>query len=237
MINLRESITLPHGLKNFTNLELYFIISKIFGLGGFGENLIEKERLFLCMSEAHTLRFIFISTLPIICETQTAPETSVCFGEFEEGFGDIEIYESFVPYSLLSAEQFDLSKINFTDLLKETRVVSVNPVELIEFLLNIVNFTDIKSRQINPLFEVSEEDELPVHFKYQFQIEAKNSYYTKGKKDLSGTYYLVVEPIEPFTENDVRGVNIYDYMFNETGQAQINTTAISPTKMKNLEAF
>lgn len=233
MIDLRTSLKLPHGLASFNNRELYYIISKLFDLGGFGENFIEKERLYIGFRKDSHLRFLFLSTLPIISETQPQPSTNIYFGEFSESFEEIEIYGGPVPYFIFSADQNYLGDgFNISELLKDSERVVVNPIALVEGLLSIISNTDIMDRESSDIFEITENDKVPTNWKNYLQLFAKYQPEVNGYRNFSDYYYLVAEPIGSFTSLDIPGIIIHNYIRNKDDQYSFSSGPLTIEKMK-----
>jgi hypothetical protein len=235
MLDIRSALKLPEGLASFNNVELYYIISKLFGLGGFGEHFIEKERLYICFEKQCCLQFLFITTIPIISESQTDPETTIYYGEFDEDFEEIEIYGGTVPFSLFRGDKGNIGNgYKISELLNTSARQFVRPRYLVEGLLGIVTNTDIRTREANNTFLLSRESQVPGTFKLDLSLFAP----LENRKEFSGTYFLVAEPIEPFeSDADIRGTLVHEYIVNEDQENDIELTShpISDKQMKMIE--
>lgn len=233
MSDLRTTLKLPHGLASFKNVELYYIISKLFGLGGFGESFIEKERLYIGFRKDSHLRFLFLSTLPIISETQTQPSTNIYFGEFSEDFEEIEIYGGPVLYDIFSAERNYLGDgFNISEALKDSERVVVNPIELVEGLLSIISNTNIMDRKSSDIFEITDTDKVPANWKTYLNLFAKYQPEGNDNRDFSDYYYLVAEPIGSFTSLDIPGTIIHNYTRNKNDDYSFSSGPLTSERMK-----
>lgn len=238
MTELRSMLKLPEGLASFNNVELYYIISKLFGLGGFGEHFIEKERLYLCFEQEYQLSFLFISTLPIISETQNEPQTSIYYGHFDEEFEDIKIVGGIVPFELFSGDRSDIgdgSKIS--ELLCKSARHFVKPVELVEGLLGIVTAPDFGTREPNNTFLLSKDSKMPDWSKVDLALFANNQV-DNVTCDFSGSYFLVAEPIESFESNtDNRGTIVHEYLVGDDPDDNVivKSHPVSDQEMKRIE--
>jgi hypothetical protein len=236
IIDIRSCLRLKHGLASFNNLELYFLISKILGLGGFGDHFIQKERLYLAFSKEYYLRFLFIYTLPIVSKQQKEPETTVYYGHIDEDFEDIEIYGGVVPFEKFSADRRYLGDgLEISDLLSDTSRIIIKPVDLVEGLLGIILNTDIKNREPNPMFSLTRESQVPKFWRSELCLFANFRTQKISYSDFCDCYYLVAEPIAPFdVEFEIRGSLWHEYVLKSENDFSFIGHPVGEPKMKKI---
>jgi hypothetical protein len=190
MINLKKSLTLPHGLKSLNNVEIYYIISNLFELGGLflGKNYKDKERLFICFDKPGYIKFLFLHTVPLKSRSQNYPMTHLYFGEFDEDFQVIEIYGDCVPCDIFSAESKYIGDgYKISELLKDTDPVAVKPIHLVQGLLRIMSNPHIKTRNQNALSLLTKSNLVPESHKKSFNLFAKLQPEKNSYKSFSGS--------------------------------------------------
>lgn len=210
-----EKITdLKHGLGSFSNAELYYIISNLLRLGGLGEHMIEREKLFISFDEnlddsyVSEIRFFFMSKLPIISDTMTESETTFCFGTLNSDF-EVELTIGSAEVSFIDPDDQNHDVRGILKLDHET-THKHDPIRFVRGLERIIREADFSERTINGLF----------NFNYQTKIDDKSRQYFDfgiiGNTNYSGPYYLIVQPshIEDTYSNIVNDYMIVDHSDN-----------------------
>ncbi|MBL7840157.1 MAG: hypothetical protein JNJ75_08470 [Cyclobacteriaceae bacterium] len=224
---------LKHGLGNFSNAELYYIISNLLGLGGLGEHMIEREKLLISFDEnpddyfVAEIKFFFMSKLPIISNTMTESETTFCFGKLNSDF-EVELTIGSAEVSFIDPDDqnHDIAGILRLDHEKTHRY---DPIRFVEGLERIITATDFSERTINSLF----------NFTYHTKIDSKFRQYLDlgiiGNTNYSGPYYLVVQPShgDDTYSNIVNNFVIIDYPENIGSRIACRLTA---TEVREFES-
>lgn len=237
-MNLHSTLELPHRLASFNNLELYCIVSKLFGLGGFGEHFIEKERLYICPSKEHYIKFFFVTTIPVVSEQQTTPSTTIYYGQFDEDFEDIEIYGGEVPFETYSADKTYFNDgTGLSQILKDEERIHIKPVLLVEGLLAITSQSKIRTREPNPLFDLTKNEKLAKKYFQDFTLFAKLDRDLNEYREFSGRYYLIAEPVSAFQDTTQKiGTIVHQYSFDQAGKVKVKGSVIDAMKMSDIES-
>jgi len=177
-------------LEKFSNEDLYCIISDLLRLGGLGDQIIEREKLFVSFDssygEVSEIHFFFLSKLPILSDDQAEPQTGVSLGKFNCDMDNIEFRTFSVPCSIIDPdiEPFNIELIK--GLLQSPQICRMNPIRIVRGLeqLTAKNFTSKK----NDLFKLFWNSPIDQKFirTFDFGIVDDTKY--------EGTFYLVVEP-------------------------------------------
>ena len=185
---------LPFDIASFSNSEIYSIISDLLYLGGLNSQLIEPEKLYISPTDSYLeshdgFNFLFISTLPIISETQKSPDTTIVLGSYSWGDDEIKIYSAYTSSSFEEFHDYKIDIKNINDLLKNytEKEISIRPFYFVNGITRLLNQTDILKRvKPNKTFSLYYDSPLPQGFREEFKFP--------DFPDFSGDYFLIARP-------------------------------------------
>ncbi|HEV8513026.1 MAG TPA: hypothetical protein VGQ59_07100, partial [Cyclobacteriaceae bacterium] len=174
-------------LEKFNNLELYYFVSGLLGLGDPGST---PERLYLSFDQNQLdavpdIKFLFL-TQNIIYEDESEKEVVEYYlGKIDRAFDNIEIYQwHFYPHVAPSVSSFQPT-------LNDYESPSIfRPVSLLKGINRILSEGKFNRRAGNNLFDVKPHVNIPNDIQNQFDFKEIGPLGT----NFSGNYFLIVEP-------------------------------------------
>ncbi len=190
MRRLTES---KYGIATLTNSEIYCLISDYLGCGGLGAQLIENEKLYISHDESangyyHSkISFLFLSTLPIICEEQKEGETSISIGFIDLQEDEFYVKTTQVGSSVINATNKNLNTNIINEILKSNPNSFNNTLSYFyENFINLINKIDFNKRKKNELFNFYWDSPIPKEIKLKIEFE--------NFDEFNGEYYLIAKP-------------------------------------------
>lgn len=212
----------PYSLEQFSNEELYFIISSLLGIGypGYG-----PESLYLSFDKTShgyvmDIRFLLL-TKDLLDANDDKEITYFHLGRIDYEFDEIEIYSgSCAPEEMdPEKEHVNVALIRST-LSGKTEPNQFHPVTLLKGLARIISSPGFLQREENHLFKLAWNSPLPEGIKSSFDLWVIGSWGT----NFSGDYFLVAEPDErDFGTTKVKSFKVYE---NDEDESQYIQTKI-----------
>lgn len=211
----------PYSLEQFSNEELYFIISSLFGIGYPGHG---PESLYLSFDnngdEARDIRFLLLAK-ELLDANEETEITYFHLGRIDYEFDEIEIYSGrCAPEEMDPKKGYVNVALICSTLSGKTEPYQFHPVTLLKGLARIISPPGFLHREENHLFKLAWNSPLPEGIKSSFDLGVIGSWGT----NFSGDYFLVAEPDErDFGTTKVKSFKVYE---NEEDESQYIQTKI-----------
>ena len=181
----------PYSLEQFSNEELYFIISSLLGIGYPGHG---PESLYLSFDnngyEARDIRFLLLAK-ELLDANEETEITYFHLGRIDYEFDEIEIYSGrCAPEEMDPEKGYVNVALICSTLSGKTEPYQFHPVTLLKGLARIISPPGFLHREENHLFKLAWNSPLPEGIKSSFDLGVIGSWGTNFSGD-SGQFFKV----------------------------------------------
>ena len=224
----REKLNeLEFGLANFTNSELYYIISTLLDAGK-GLSCADPQRLYISQN-ALSANYTIVISFNFVLITGT----SISIGTLDLDGDDIEV----ISYShkdedvgltlrLSKSDSFNLLPLEDGYHLDEVKRIP-NPYTFVQGIQRLISQPTIKQRARNTTFNLYPDSPIPTEFKQNWDLSTVKSV---SGTNFSGDYFLIAKPV---SENENHKMMVYN--FKNTYNVEDDYQLYNPEQIEIIE--
>ena len=202
---------LEFGWGNFTNSELYYIISNLLDAGD-GYDCHELQRLYISRDPRSLYTFVFNLNFVLITDG------AISIGTLDLDGDEIEVITFLFTEGQIDPTVPDFNLHELLDGLVPRGVKKIpNPYLFVGGMEKLINLPMVAERERNVTFNLYPDSPLSEEFKQKWDLSNVETF---SGEDLSGDYYLIVKPV---MDNEIWNMAVYSFIITDNSDDEWET--------------